>query len=594
MRCAVALTFAATIHETQPEERTVSEPDLTIERDEMPVDVCIVGAGPAGLATAIHLQNLVEKHNESGEGASLEPEILVLEKGKEVGAHIFSGAVMDPRGIEALMPDWKERGAPIESECTGDKFWRLTESKAKNTPIPPQLKNSGKYVVSLNKMIRWLGEQAEEMGIMVSPMMPARHLLEQDSKVRGVVLADMGVGKDGQQKGSFEAGAVIHAKLTVLAEGSRGSLAKGLIEKQGLEGKNPQVYATGVKEVWAVPKERIDAGHVIHTLGWPLPSDTFGGGWVYGMGENESGQRLLSIGHVTGLDYKNPTTDPHHYFQLFKTHPRIRELLEGGELLDYGAKSLPEGGYYAMPRLIGDGFVLVGDTGGFLDGMKLKGIHLAIRSGMLAAEAIFAALKKQAESAEEQETISREELKSYVDAFENDWSKQDLWKSRNFHQGFAKGRLAGLINAGFITLTGGKGAWFRDGLSNKASHEYMQKKAAFGEKAPLPKIEGLVFDKLTDVYQSGTKHEEDQPCHLVIREPDLCNTRCKEEYGNPCQHFCPASVYEMVAADEGGDTSLQLNPSNCVHCKTCDIADPYQVIDWVTPEGGGGPGYQLL
>ncbi|PIE22888.1 MAG: electron transfer flavoprotein [Planctomycetota bacterium] len=562
-----------------------------IERDEMPVDVCIVGAGPAGLAAAIHLQNLVEKHNEGG--GSLEPEILVLEKGKEVGAHIFSGAVMDPRGIEALMPDWKERGAPIEGECSGDQFWRMTATKAKGTPIPGPLKNAGKFVVSLNKMVRWLGEQAEEMGIMVSPMMPARHLLMDGDKVRGVQLADAGVDKSGEQKGSFEPGALIEAKITLLAEGSRGSLSKGLIEKLGLQGKNPQVYGTGVKEVWAVPKDRIEAGHVIHTLGWPLPSDSFGGGWVYGMGENESGQRLLSIGHVTGLDYKDPTTDPHHYFQLFKTHPKIRALLEGGEMLDYGAKSLPEGGYYAMPRSIGDGFVLIGDSGGFLDAMKLKGIHLAIRSGMLAAETIFEQLKKQAEAGEDA-PLSREGLKGFVDRFESDWSRADLYKSRNFHQGFEKGRLAGLINAAFITVTGGKGTWFRDGLTNKASHEYMKKKAGFPDKPSLPKDDGIVFDKLTDVFSSGTKHEEDQPCHLVIRDPEICNTRCREEYGNPCQHFCPAAVYEMVAQEEGCDTELQLNPSNCVHCKTCDIADPYQIIDWITPEGGGGPSYQLL
>ncbi|MEZ5989304.1 MAG: electron transfer flavoprotein-ubiquinone oxidoreductase [Planctomycetota bacterium] len=382
----------------------------------------------------------------------------------------------------------------------------------------------------------------------------------------------------------------------MLAEGSRGSLTKHLVQDLGLQGRNPQVYATGVKEVWEVPKDRLAAGAVLHTMGWPHEKDVFGGGWIYGMGDGFDGGRLVSVGWVTGLDARRPWSDPHRYFQLSKTHPLVRKVLEGGKMLDYGAKSLPEGGLFAMPRPYGDGFLLIGDSAGFLNGMRLKGIHLAIRSGMLAAKTIFEGLLAEAREGGEPGILKAARTKRFKELFEKDWSYHELRGSRNFHQGFEKGRLYGLLNAGFGMYFGGKGFLWSDGLRNEASHEYMKKLSEAGPKpelGKLPELGELTFDKVTDVFASGTKHEEDQPCHLVITEPDLCNDRCAREYGNPCQHFCPAAVYEMVEAD-GGGRRLQLNPSNCVHCKTCDIADPYQVIDWVVPEPGGGPGYRLL
>jgi len=561
-----------------------------VERDSMEFDVVIVGAGPAGLACAIHLKNLLDRHNETAE-TKLEPEIVVLEKGKEVGAHIYSGAVMDPKGLAQLMPDWKDQGCPIESEVTADATFWLTGKKARKLPLtPPPLKNHGYYVVSLNRLIRWLGEKAEGMGISVFPGFPARELVMDGDKVEGIQLADAGVDKHGQHKSNYEPGALILGKVTVLSEGSRGSLTKQLIKKQKLEGRNPEIYATGVKEVWEVPKDRLPAGSVWHTMGWPHPPETFGGGWVYGMGDGPEGGRLVSIGLVTGLGYADPGTDPHYFFQQYKTHPKMRAVLEGGKMLDYGAKTLPEGGYYSMPRNHGEGFLIIGDSGGFMNNMRLKGIHTAFRSGMLAAEAIFDGLVAEPDA----ELLGARHTSGLQKKFESDWSHAEIFKSRNFHQGFSHGRMAGLVNAAFVTLFNGKGTFFRDGLRNKASHEYMQKKPAPVKKPKLPEAGTLTFDKVTDVYASNTMHEEDQPCHLVITEPDICNTRCKTEYGNPCQHFCPASVYEMVAKDEGSVTELQLNPSNCVHCKTCDIADPYQIINWVTPEGGGGPGYRLL
>ncbi len=550
-----------------------------IEREELEVDVLLVGAGPAALACAIRLKSLLAARGRR------DAAVLVLEKAEEVGLHILSGAVMDPRGIAELFPDWKERGCPIESEVRFDcvDFLRANGKKVRfqGPFVPPPLKNHGNYIVSLYRVVRWLKEEAEKLGVDVYPGFAGAAVLYDGPRVVGVQTRDAGIAKGGSPKAQFQPGMNIKAKATVFAEGTRGNLTKGLVQKLGLDrGRNHQLYETGVKEIWRVPealgKEML--GQVIHTLGHPLGTSGYGGGWIYGLAENR-----LSIGYVVGLDHPDPKLDPHALFVLWKQHPSVAGLLEGGELLRYGAKTIPGGGYFAMPELTGDGFCLVGDTAGFVNMSRLKGVHLAIKSGLMAAEALCEALEKNDTSAAG--------LAGYPKRFESSWAKQELWRTRNFRQAFQSGFFVGLADAGVQLVTGGRGLVAR----RRARPDHVGKWPPTRSRLPKPVFDGrIALDRLTDVYHSGTIHEEDQPPHLVITDPEICVERCTVEYGNPCQRFCPAAVYEWPhhspeeARAKGG---VVINASNCVHCKTCDVADPYEIIEWVVPEGGGGPKY---
>ncbi|HTU83013.1 MAG TPA: electron transfer flavoprotein-ubiquinone oxidoreductase [Candidatus Acidoferrales bacterium] len=550
------------------------------ERDQLEVDVLFVGAGPASLAGAIRLGQLAK-------AAGRELEILVIEKGGDVGSHGISGAVMDPRALDELLPEWRQ-SAPVESPVTSDELWFLTQRGKIKAPVtPPPLNNHGKYVASLQRIAKWLGEQAEAAGAQVFPAFPGQELLWDEDRVIGVRTGDKGLDHDGKPKSNYEPGADLLAKIVILGEGPRGTLTKQAIPRLGLDdGREPQVYAAGVKELWQLPDDRFKAGSVIHTLGYPLPPQTFGGGFIYGMSGN-----VLDIGHVTGLDYKNPTTDPWNELQRMKLHPVIAKMLEGGKMIRYGAKAIPEGGLFAMPRLYGDGLMLVGDSAGFLNGMRLKGIHLAMKSGMLAAETAWEALQAASYDAPA--------LAAYERRFRESWAYAELRTSRNFHQGFKNGLWPGMINAGLSTISGGRGFGVIEKLPSEPGYEVMVKMGNRPAETPRAAIDNvLTFDKLTDVYNSGTMHEEDQPCHLKVADTDVCRDRCTLEYGNPCQYFCPAKVYEPMfdlrAGANGGpavEGRLQINFTNCVHCKTCDIIDPYQIITWVPPQGGEGPVY---
>jgi electron-transferring-flavoprotein dehydrogenase len=555
------------------------------EREKLEADVLIVGAGPAGLACALHLARLIERHNASGGPSTslragspkLSTEnIYVLEKGREVGAHQLSGAIMDPRGLRELVPDFVET-APLDTPVTDDAAFFLTERGAWKFPItPPPLRNHGNYVVSLSRLAKWLGSLVEKAGVNLFTQFGGAQLIYEGDGIAGVITEDKGVDKNGRPKDNYTPGYELRPKVTVLAEGPRGSLTKDLVAKRKLDGLNPQVYAIGIKELWEAPPGRIPAGYVAHTLGWPLEPSIYGGGWVYGMRENR-----VSLGLVAGLEYHDPRFDPHEAFQKFKTHPFIRRILEGGKLVRYGAKTIPEGGWYSMPRTYVDGGLIIGDSASFLNSQRLKGIHMAIKSGMLAAETIFEALRAGDTSART--------LAAFPKKVEQSWIKKELWGVRNFHQSFQHGLWAGLFHTAVQFVSGGRG--LIDPMRARPGYETYHKLDGTGDAGERFKGDGaLTFDRLTDVYHSGTRHEEDQPCHLVVTEPDICAGRCVREYGNPCQYFCPAAVYEMVR--EKGELRLKINASNCVHCKTCDIADPYQVINWVVPEGGGGPNYE--
>ena len=554
----------------------MSEEELE-PRESMEYDVVIVGAGPSGLATAIRLKQCAAEKGE-------EINVCILEKSSAVGDHLLSGAVIETRALDELIPDWKEKGAPLKTPMKKEKFLYLTESKSYSLPVPPQMKppkGKDNYIISMSEFGRWLGEYAEELGVEIYPGFAASEVLYNDNgEVMGVATGDMGIGKDGQKKDSFEQGMELHAKQTVFSEGCRGSLTKTLFEKYNLrQDCDVQTYGIGIKEVWEVPEGQHDLGLMVHTTGWPMDSKTYGGSWMYHLDGNR-----ISIGFVIGLDYENPHLSPFDEMQRFKLHPAIRKYLEGGKRIEYGARALSEGGYQSIPKLTFPGGVLVGDTAGFLNVPKIKGTHTAMKSGMVAAEAIYAHV--MGEGAENNECTS------YEIALKDSWLMEELYKVRNIRPGFHKGFWHGMFRAAFETLTGGK---FSGTLKHARPDHASLKKAADVPKIDYPKPDGvLTFDKMSSVFISGTNHEEDQPAHLKLVDADIPVNVNLADYDAPEQRYCPAGVYEIVRDGDGNNPRLQINAQNCVHCKTCDIKDPSQNINWEPPEGGGGPKYSNM
>ena len=535
-----------------------------------------MGGGPAGLSTAIHLATLQAKQSEE----SLS--IAVLEKARESGAHMLSGAVIDPAALNELIPNWRSRGAPLETPVLSEQILFLTpHGKVRFPVVPPPLRNHGNYVISLNRFVKWLTGQAEAAGVDVFVGFAGTEVLFEGDRVVGVRTGDRGVDREGRRKATFEPGVDIRARVTVFADGVRGNLTKMLVRKLSLDAdRQPQVFAVGIKELWEVPGDRVRAGDIIHTMGYPLPFKEFGGGFIYALPEGR-----LSVGFVVGLDYRNPMFDPHMAFQRFKQHPFVSALLADGQLVRYGAKALPEGGWCAIPRCHLSGGLIVGDAAGFLNSSRLKGLHLAMRSGMHAAEAAFEALKAG--------DVTADGLERYARLVASGPIRRELYPVRNVRQSFRSGLFAGLAYSLLSLVTGGW--WFRDPMPFRAGHKRMEPVGRSTSSGHVPDVaidRRLTFDKLTNVHYSGTRHDEDQPSHLIVHDTDVCRTTCWQEYRNPCTRFCPANVYEMIDVGSKAGRRLQINASNCVHCKTCDIMDPYQIIDWVPPEGGGGPQYE--
>ncbi len=536
------------------------------DREVMEYDAVIVGGGPSGLACAIRLKQVAPDLS-----------VCILEKGSEVGAHLMSGAVFETKALDELIPDWKDKAPPLTVKAKKDRFVFLTKDKSITLPTPPQMNNHGNYIISLGALGRWLAGEAEALGVEIFPGFAASETLyNEDGEVIGVATGDMGIGKDGERRADFTPGVELHARQTVFAEGCHGSLTKKLIAKFDLRtNADPQTYGLGVKEIWEIDPSKHDEGLCIHSIGWPMDTKTYGGSWMYHMDGN-----MVSVGFVTGLDYRNPYLSPFHEMQRFKTHPAIRKTLEGGRRIAYGARALVEGGLQSLPKLTFPGGVLVGDTAGFLNVPKIKGNHMAMKTGMTAAEEIAKLL---------QDNSGMRECTGYDAAFRASWAYQELYKVRNIRPGFHWGLWAGLLHAAFQTIGGWRLPYT---LKNHADYKQIDK-AKDSVPIDYPKPDGvLTFDRLTSVQLSNTMHEEDQPAHLKLKDPSVPVSVNLPEWAEPAQRYCPAAVYEII--EEADAKKFVINAQNCVHCKTCDIKDPSQNIDWTVPQGGGGPNYQNM